>query len=156
MVHQITLKRISAPLGRMLSILLIHITHVSTFLFAAKSNINGGIISTIFSSSCVFTTLIFYLKYGQKITKNDFLGTFFILGCVGLISLGGSNQSGEVDSMYLALALTMALLAGLSLSLNTLAIQHVIETGFNMDQSDCDANLLVGLLYLPFTFWFRG
>lgn len=154
-VSKITLRRLSAPLGRMLFILLIHVTHIATFLFAAKSNINGGIISTIFSSSCVFTSIIFYFKHGQKMTKSDFLGTFFIMGCVGLISLGGSNQSGEVDRLYLALALVMAILTGLNLSLNTLNTQYVFSTGFDIDQSNYDGAALVGLLYLPFFFWYR-
>ena len=121
-MDKFSVKRLKAPLGRMLFILLIHVTHIATFLFASKSNINGGIISTIFSSSCVFTFIIFYFKFGQKITKSDMIGTILVLGCVGLISVGGSNQSGEVNNLYLVLALVMAILTGLNLSLNTVHI----------------------------------
>ena len=59
-----SMRRLAIPVGRSIFILLIHFTHTATFLFASKSNISGGIISTIFSSSCVFTFVIFYFKYG--------------------------------------------------------------------------------------------
>lgn len=139
----------------MVFILLMHVTHITTFFFAAKSNINRGIISTIFSSSCIFTFIIFYIKYGQKITKNDAFGTFFILVCVALISLGGSNQSGDTNLTYLILALVMAVLTGLNLSLNTVHIQYVFETGFDIDQSNYDGNFYVALLYIPFVIAYR-
>ena len=147
-----------APVGRCLFILLIHVTHIATFLFAGKSNINGGIISTLFTSSCVFTFIIFYFKYGQKITKSDVFGTFLVLGCVGLISMGGSNQSGEgeINNLYLVLAVVMALLTGLNLSVNTVHIQYVIEMGFDVDQSNYDGGFLVAILYMPFIIAYRN
>ena len=70
---------------------MIQLIVIRCFAFAAKSGVNGGIISTIFSSSSVFTILIFYFKYGQQITKFDILGTFCIILCVVLIALGGSS-----------------------------------------------------------------
>lgn len=140
----------------MLIVFMIHLTHIATFFFAGKSNVNGGIISTIFSSSCVFTSIIFYCKYGQRITRNDIMGTVFIMLCVTLISIGGGGkEETQVDRKYLILALVMALITGVTLSLNTVNINYVIKTGFNLDQANYDGNLLIGLLYLPFCFLFR-
>ena len=70
---------------------MIQIVIIQCFEFAARSGVNGGIISTIFSSSSLFSIIIFYFKYGQKVTKMDYLGTFFILLCVVLIALGGAG-----------------------------------------------------------------
>ena len=117
--------------------LMIHVTHISAFLFAFNANVNGGIISTIFSTSCVFTFIIFYFKYGQKITMSDVIGTIFVLACVTLISLptpGSESDSEEdLDNLFLILALCMALAAGLTLTLNTININYVIGTGFDLD-----------------------
>lgn len=68
-------------------------------MFASKSGVNGGIISTIFSSSCIFTIVIFYFKYGHQISKVDAIGTFFILLCVFLIALGGTGGSSESEDV---------------------------------------------------------
>lgn len=61
---KLSVSKMSAPLFRSLIVFFIHLTHITTFMYASKSGINGGIISTLFSSSCVFTCLIFYFKYG--------------------------------------------------------------------------------------------
>jgi drug/metabolite transporter (DMT)-like permease len=93
--HILTWQRFSAPLSRALVQLAIQYSIVATFLFASKSGVNGGIISTIFSSSCIFTIVIFYFKYGHQISKVDAIGTCFILLCVVLIALGGTGGSSE-------------------------------------------------------------
>ena len=135
--YRFSYKRLSAPLGRMFLTLMIHVTHISAFLFAFNANVNGGIISTIFSTSCVFTFIIFYFKYGQKITMSDVIGTIFVLVCVTLISLPTpgteSDSEEELDNMFLILALCMALAAGLTLTFNTININYVIGTGFDLD-----------------------
>jgi uncharacterized membrane protein len=84
------------------------------------------------------------------------LGTLLILGCVGLISFGGTNDEKEVDKIFLALALSMAIVTGLTLSLNTVNIQYVISTGFNVDQANYDGGFLIGMLYLPLTIYYRS
>ena len=123
---------------------MIQLVIVQCFEFAAKSGVNGGIISSIFASSSLFSIVIFYFKYGQKVTKMDFLGTFFILLSVVLIALGGAGGSSD-DSIelteeqsrdqkiQLSLALIFALLSGFILSMNTVTIQYAIESGFNLD-----------------------
>jgi drug/metabolite transporter (DMT)-like permease len=105
---------------------------MACFLFASKSGVNGGIISTIFSSSCIFTIVIFYFKYGHKISFVDFIGTCFILLCVVMIALGGTggseSESIKTDDQIaeekfnLALSLTFAIISGLCLSMNTVSI----------------------------------
>ena len=147
----------------MFSTFLIHVTHITAFMFAAEANVNGGIISTIFSSICVFNSIIFYFKYGQKISKSDIIGTILILACVTLISLPpkkvsfehGSAEDYDLNQLFLALALVMALAAGLTLSFNTVNIYYVIGTGFDLDQANYDGISLLGLLYFPLCLYFR-
>ena len=40
----------------------------------------------------------------------------------------------------------MAVITGLNLSLNTLNIQYVIDSGFDVDQANYDAALIVAIL----------
>lgn len=63
---------------------------VQTFALIAKSGVNPGVISIIYSSSSiVFTSVIFYFKHGQKLTKWDLLGTLFIIASIIMIGLSG-------------------------------------------------------------------
>jgi drug/metabolite transporter (DMT)-like permease len=96
-VHQLTWLRFSAPLSRGFTQLLIQVIIVQCFEFAAKSGVNGGIIATIFSSSSIFSIIIFYFKYGQTVTKIDGLGTLFIIGSVVLIAFGGAAGASSPD-----------------------------------------------------------
>lgn len=61
-------------------------------MFADKSGINPGIISSIFSSTCVFTIIMFYFWKKQKLSLNDWIGTLFIMLCVVFISVGGGES----------------------------------------------------------------
>ena len=65
---------------------------LQSFAFVAKSGVNAGVMSIIFSSCLIFTPIIFYFKYGQKLTLWDLLGALLIAICVVLIALGGSGS----------------------------------------------------------------
>jgi hypothetical protein len=67
-----------------------------------------------------------------------------MLVCVGLITVGGyiktkdgssseDEQEIEKKGLYLALTIITALMTGLIFALNTMHIQIVIESGFNID-----------------------
>ena len=58
------------------------------FYYAGLSGVNSGIIASIFSTSILFSSLIFYFIYGQKLTKNDALGC--ILVAVSVFIIGSS------------------------------------------------------------------
>jgi len=62
--YELTWHRFSAPLYRGICQLMIQLVIVQCFEFAARSGVNGGIISAIFSSSSLFSIVIFYFKYG--------------------------------------------------------------------------------------------
>ena len=49
--------------------------------------------SIIFSSSIVFTPILFYCRYGEKLTKWDCAGAMLIAACVVMIGIGGVNQN---------------------------------------------------------------
>lgn len=140
----------------------------ATFFFASKSGVNGGIISAIFSSSCVFTIVIFYFKYGHKISVIDSIGTVFIITCVLLIAFGGTDgdlksesqgriktfEELQLEKVNLTLSILFSILSGFVLSLNTVSIQYTIYTGFDLDQANYDGNCILGVFFFPFFIYF--
>jgi len=89
---QISLNKLSFPITRALILMLVHSSCYTTYYFASLSNLNGGIITALFSTACIHTCLIFYFKYGQKITIRDYIGTTILLVSVTLIALGNPNE----------------------------------------------------------------
>jgi len=59
----------------------------------AKSGVNPGVMSIIFSSSIVFTPVLFFCKYGQKLRRVDYMGAFLVAICVGMIGIGGATEN---------------------------------------------------------------
>ena len=103
----------------------------------------------------MFTAIIFRFKYGQKLTKFDLMGCFLIITCVVLISVGGatSNKDDEsqvINSKYLFLSVTFALVCGLLFSFNTLNVNYIIkDVKFNPDQMNYDGNMFFGAILTP-------
>ena len=87
--------RLSVPIIRALAQGTIIVLIINTFAYAFPSGVNAGIISSIFATSCIFTVIIFFCKYGQKVTKFDGLGVTLILLCVALVGVGGASGSGD-------------------------------------------------------------
>ena len=73
----------------------IQICLIQTFYFGSRSGVNNGIISVIFSTGVLFTAIIFYFLYGQKLTLWDLAGCIFIVVCVALIAVGGAGGGGH-------------------------------------------------------------
>lgn len=122
----------------------IQVMLLTTFYFGGKSGVNNGIISTIFSTGVIFTAIIFYFVYGQKLTCWDLVGALGIVLCVGLISIGGSGHghgshsaggnpddelTDEERSYNLVLAIICAVITGLVFALNSLSIQYCTSNG---------------------------
>ena len=87
------------------------------------------------------------------------VGTLFMLVCVALITTGGyvKAQKEKVEDdvknvenkgLYLALTILTALTTGLIFALNTLHMQLVIDSGFDIDQANYDGNLIFSVMLL--------
>jgi drug/metabolite transporter (DMT)-like permease len=88
----------------------------------------------------VFTAIIFYFLYGQKLTLWDFGGVLFIIVCVALIAVGGAGGGGhgkdvskgltaQEKSVNLILAIVMAVVTGLVFALNSLSLKYCSDIG---------------------------
>ena len=56
------------------------------------SNVNSGIVSSIFTTSIIYACFIFYFLFGQKLTRNSILGISLIVICVACISLSNPDS----------------------------------------------------------------
>ena len=141
----------------------IQLSLLTTFYFGGRSGVNNGIISTIFSSGVIFTAIIFYFVYGQKLSWCDISGAVFIVGCVALISIGGAGGShggghgpdlskglsDEEKNFNLMLAIISATVTGLVFALNSLSIQFCTANGCGVSQANMDAMLVMFIILLP-------
>ena len=59
-----------------------------TFGFAAKSEVNAGIIASVFSSCVIFTPIIFHVIKRKRMSSSDVVGGMFIIKCIILIGAG--------------------------------------------------------------------
>lgn len=70
------------------------------------AGLNGGVVSSIFATSLIFTIIIFSTKwYGQTISKFDIGGTVLIIICIVCVGLGGlipKDKDTSTDAKVLA------------------------------------------------------
>lgn len=126
---------------------------LSTFTFSGKCGLNSGIITSIFSTCIVYTSVIFYLKHAQKLTVTDFIGMLLIIGCILFISLSPSeSQAIEVEGAeeYKVLAILFANFCGLAFTLLTFELNWSSKTGLPTMQQNFDSGFILGLCVLPF------
>jgi multidrug transporter EmrE-like cation transporter len=102
------------------------------FKYATMAHVNKGVIASLFTSGVVFTTLLFWVIYGEKPTAMTGVGMLVIIGGVVLVSVGkpceGCDTSGlEVDNTYLFWSVFWALSSGLCFAINSWAMKHYIK-----------------------------
>ena len=158
--YKLSCARVAIPFIRSLFNIAINGSISTTFYFAAKSNVNSGIIACNFSSGLVFVAIIFYFKYGQKMFLADWVGSFFIVLSVILIALGGSGNDEdavEIDTINLVLAIVFGLITGLVFALNGLNMKYYgeIPIPFPAFQMIFDANFCFGLYMFPFFLYYQ-
>jgi drug/metabolite transporter (DMT)-like permease len=63
-----------------------------TFMFADESGIHTGVITSLFCTSLIFTSVYFLIFHGQKLQKSDYIGILLVVICVILISLSEGEE----------------------------------------------------------------
>ena len=65
------------------------------FKNASLAKMNHGIITTLLSLYCVFTTLIFYFVFGERLQRKFIFGIAFMLACVVFVACPDKSPSTE-------------------------------------------------------------
>ena len=68
-----------------------------SFEFAAKAEINQGVIASLFTSGVVFTAILFYIIYGEKLGWQSAGGIVSIIAGVFLISISKRQDQIEIS-----------------------------------------------------------
>ena len=124
---------------------------VITFNFAGKSGLNSGIISTVFCISIIYSNILFYFLYGQKIRHFDIVGFIMIIVGIVLIGFGGAEGGDKTDILNSILALVSALVVGLLFALDSININYILENiKFPARQLSYDGHTIYSLVLLPF------
>ena len=76
---------------RSLLMICLHVSAMLCYKFFedSGSNMNSGIITCLFTSSIIWSTLLFFFIYKQKIGLVQLAGILLILGSVAMVSIGG-------------------------------------------------------------------
>lgn len=123
--YRFCIQRLMCPIYRMLNQLAIQFVIFYCFSYCVKAGMNGGVVSSIFAMSLVFTILIFSLPmYGQKVSRNDIIGAVLILACVIGVGLGpmittekeetgDSSDAPKDDGLNMLIAIVMAVGVGI-------------------------------------------
>ena len=119
-----------APVMRSLWLSLCYALMAYTFMLAAESGINTGIITSLFCTSLLFTSLIFYFNHGQKLKLIDEFGMILVVGCVVLISFSKSKTV-EIDLGFNHRkfgAIISSIACGIWFSVRSVEIHHSLTT----------------------------
>ena len=131
---------------------------LQSFAFVARSGVNAGVMSIIFSSCMIFTPIIFYFQDGQNLGCSDLVGGLLIVVCVLFIALGGlggeppkgiEHQTKEETEFYLILSIVGCLLVGLLFSIRSLTLAYISESGSQVMQANFDADFIICMIFLP-------
>ena len=62
---------------------------------AKASDMNQGVISTLLSTASLINIIVFYFKFGEKISCLHFIGVALMIGCIICVSLAAASKSDE-------------------------------------------------------------
>ena len=140
-----------------------------SFEFSAYANVNQGVIASLFTSGVVFTALLFYLVYGEKLGIQSVVGMVFIVLGVVLISVSKVPETQEDEAIeegpelteydqqkYLLLSVVFALICGLLFSINSFVMKYYPKKyGFSVIQLNLDGYLICSI-FLAIGFFIKG
>ena len=129
------------------------------WIWSTFGNLNPGISTVIFSSTTVMSAYLFWYLYGQKLSVNDYIGTLMMLSSIVIIGYGGSqtDDDGGTDitgfphsrQFYLYMGLGLSFFAAVNSTIIYISHQQVVRVGCNVEQTNFDCDLIMGLVYLP-------
>ena len=67
-------------------------------MFADRGGINQGVVSSIFSLYCIYTSIIFYFLFNERLTRKLILGIFLMISCVFFIAISHYVESDSTES----------------------------------------------------------
>ena len=131
------------------------ILNIFTYKQAALMNINQGVIGSLFAMSTIFTTIMFFFIFGQRLEPVYFIGITFMMTCVVLISFSKESSSGRLEqgssSEDMVYIISLALFTAVTFSLISLVTKAwYVKYKYEAINFGVDSMFLFGLTLLPF------
>ena len=136
---------------------------ILAFKYATLAEMNQGVVTSLFSTYCVFTSLIFYFLFKEQLQRKFIIGIAFMLACVALVSCPppskNNNESSQgidvlvpakTDTNMIA-AITFGLMAPLFISVFISVSRYwTLNYGYKSQDLTLDTFMLIGFLELGF------
>ena len=130
------------------------------FMYAKEAGINQGLITSLFSTYCVFTSIIFFFLFQEKLKLKFLLGISLMLACVILVSIAQTpkapsqsinNNSEEAASIAIFFGLLSPFLISIFIS-----VSRYWSQTFNYRSIDftVDTFMIMGFIEVPFFIWY--
>jgi drug/metabolite transporter (DMT)-like permease len=88
---------ILGPICRGFMLLLIFFLIFFSLKYAHLAKVNQGVIGSIYSTSIIFSALLFFFIYNEIMSFRHLIGMFFMIGCVSFIAFGGEKIEEDLD-----------------------------------------------------------
>lgn len=141
---------LQAPARRCITQMITPVFLYLTFTSADKAGLNTGIITSLFPSCIIFTSVYFYLFKGQKLTCWNLLGMALIITCIFLISFSPyyspKDHKQHLPSYF---PVGFALLSGMVTSLKSIVYERDRKYGISSLQINLDGYFIFSLFALP-------
>lgn len=113
---------------------------VTSFYFGSLAHVNQGVVAGLFTSSVVFTAILFYFVYNERVSNKNLAGMTLVI--CGVLCVSVKDDSNEhVDYNMLWISVFFAMLTGIALATNAIIIKHYCKNvGFSPFQLTLDAN----------------
>lgn len=132
-------------------------------MYAKEAGINQGLITSLFSTYCVFTSVIFFFLFQEKLKFKFLIGISLMLACVILVSVAQTpkapsqtvSANGE-DSSAAKVAIAFGLLSPFLISIFISVSRYWSQT-FNYRSIDftVDTFMIMGFVEVPLFVWYQ-
>ena len=133
---------------------------IATFMFAAWANVNQGVIGSLLTANIFYSSVIFYLVYGEKISMKTAVAMCLLFGGVFFVSVKDESNDLKIDYFYLLLSVSMSQITTFFFSINQFLTKVYLSPGkaygftplrFTVDSLFISSTLqMPGLIYCHF------
>lgn len=129
---------------------------ITGYYYAGQAKLNGGIITSLFATYCIFTSIIFRFLFKEKLETKFLFGIFFMMACVAIISLQSLDLGSQLNENALY-ALSFGLLAPFLISVS-ISISRYWTVNFDYKSFDftVDTFFTISLYEIGFFVYFNG
>lgn len=126
---------------------------------ASWAGMNQGVVASIFSTSIIFSSLLFFIFYNEKLIFRDLIGMLLMTVSVVFIGTGGGNVNPDEQNEHIHdpekqdsqsfYAIMYAVLVGFSMAANSLAMRFFMnKVELTAAQMSNDSAFLAAFLLL--------